>query len=74
MKYTINMASGVISSFIKIGTAFQAVLRFRFSNLNGCNVGIADGTELSSALFTWTQVVGSTYKVLRRLVQVLKAH
>jgi hypothetical protein len=28
---------------MKIGTGVQAKLRFRLSNLNGCNVGFTDG-------------------------------
>jgi hypothetical protein len=35
-----------LPSFMKIGAGLQAILRFCFSNLNGCNVGITDGAEL----------------------------
>jgi hypothetical protein len=31
---------------MKIGTGFQAILRFCLSNMNVCNVGITDGKEL----------------------------
>jgi hypothetical protein len=32
-----------IQSFLKIGTAVQAIIRFCHSNLKSCNVGIPDG-------------------------------
>jgi hypothetical protein len=35
-----------LESFIKIGTGFKIILRFCFSNLNGCYVGSADVEEL----------------------------
>jgi hypothetical protein len=31
---------------MKIGTGIQAVIRFRLSNLRGCNVGITDGRDI----------------------------
>jgi hypothetical protein len=34
-----------LPSFMKIGSGVQAILRFRLSNLNGCNAGITDGKE-----------------------------
>jgi hypothetical protein len=49
MIYVIDIAlAGMIflPSFMKTGTDLQAILRFGFSNLNGCNVGITDGKEL----------------------------
>jgi hypothetical protein len=47
--YAVQMASCCIlqlPSFMKIGTAVQAILRFCLSNLNGCNVGVPDGRDL----------------------------
>jgi hypothetical protein len=35
-----------IQRFMKIGTGVQAILRFRLSNLKGCNIGIIDGNDL----------------------------
>jgi hypothetical protein len=35
-----------IPSFLKIGTGVTAILRFCFSSLRGCNVGITDGGDL----------------------------
>jgi hypothetical protein len=35
-----------ISSYMKIGIDIQAILRFDFVNLRGCNVGVADGSNL----------------------------
>jgi hypothetical protein len=49
MKYTVEMAScGMIyiPSFMKTATSVQAILRFCFRNLRGCNVGITDGKVL----------------------------
>jgi hypothetical protein len=50
------MASGgMISSFMKIDTGVQAILRFCLRNMGGCNIGIIDGgivmftTEMASA-------------------------
>jgi hypothetical protein len=31
---------------MKIGTGVQEILRFYISNLEGCNVGITDGTDI----------------------------
>jgi hypothetical protein len=45
MMYVIQILSCgmvLLSSFIKHGTGVQAILRFCFSNLKGCNVGITD--------------------------------
>jgi hypothetical protein len=36
----------ILPSFMKIDTGVQAILRFRLSNLKGCNVGITDGRDL----------------------------
>jgi hypothetical protein len=38
-------------SFMKIGTGVQEILRFSFSNLNGCNIGFTNEKEL-----IWVQV------------------
>jgi hypothetical protein len=49
MMYSVQITScGMIClpSFMKIGTGIQAILRFRLSNLNGCNDGITDGRDL----------------------------
>jgi uncharacterized protein YraI len=35
-----------IPRFMKIGTGSQAIIRFCFSNMRGCNVGITDGRDL----------------------------
>jgi hypothetical protein len=43
------MASGgmiYIRSFMKIGIALQAILRFGLRNLRGCNVGITNGRDI----------------------------
>jgi hypothetical protein len=45
MVYAVEMALWdmiYVPSTMKIGTDFQAILRFSLSNLNGCNVGITD--------------------------------
>jgi hypothetical protein len=34
-----------LPSSMMIGTGVQAILRFCLSNLNGCDVGITDGTD-----------------------------
>jgi hypothetical protein len=47
--YAVEIPSGgmiYLPSFIKIGTGVQAILRFCFSYLKGCNVGITDGRDL----------------------------
>jgi hypothetical protein len=49
MKYAVEMTlCGMmcITHFMKIGTGVQAILRFSFRNLRGCNVGITDGRGL----------------------------
>jgi hypothetical protein len=49
MVYAVEMASGsmiYLPSFLKIGTGFQAILRFFLSSFNGYNVGITDGRDL----------------------------
>jgi hypothetical protein len=49
MMYEINMTSGgmiYIPSFMKNHARFEAILRFSFSNLKSCNVGITDGRYL----------------------------
>jgi hypothetical protein len=45
-----------MSSFMKIVTGVQGILRFCLSNLNGCNVGITDGKETRSAPLRLAQV------------------
>jgi hypothetical protein len=49
LKYVVEIAScGMMhmSSFMKIGTGLQAILRFYLSSLKGCDVGITDATDL----------------------------
>jgi hypothetical protein len=49
MKYAVEIVSdGIINiqSFMNIGTGVQAILIFGLINLNGCNVGIAEGKEI----------------------------
>jgi hypothetical protein len=49
MMDAIEIASGGmihLPSFVKIDTGIQEILRFYFSNLNGCSVGITDGKEV----------------------------
>jgi hypothetical protein len=58
--YAVEIAlCGVIylSSFMKMDTGVQAILRFRLRNLRGCDVGIADGRDLWNAPLRWAQVV-----------------
>jgi hypothetical protein len=45
MPYATEIASCsmiYMSSFLKINTGVQAIIRFCLSNLRGCNVGITD--------------------------------
>jgi hypothetical protein len=47
--YAVEMASYRMinmSSFMKIGTGVQVILRFCLRNLRGCNVGITDWRDL----------------------------
>jgi hypothetical protein len=56
MKNAVETAScGMIyiPSFRNTGTGVQAILRFRPINLRGCNVGITEGMDLSSAPLKW---------------------
>jgi hypothetical protein len=49
MKYAVEMASKgmiYIPRFMKTGTGVQAILRFFFTNLRGCSVGITDERDL----------------------------
>jgi hypothetical protein len=49
IKYAIEMASDgliYVPSFMEMGTGVQAILRFCFSTLRGCDVGIADGRDV----------------------------
>jgi hypothetical protein len=46
-----------VSSFMKIGTDVQAMLRFRLKNLIGCNVGITDGKFMKYAVETGSGAV-----------------
>jgi hypothetical protein len=49
MKYSVEMASGsmmYIRRLITIDSDVQAILRFWFNNLRGCNVGTTDGRDL----------------------------
>jgi hypothetical protein len=46
MKYSVEIAlCGMLQvlNFVKTATGIQAILRFCFSDLRGCNVGITDG-------------------------------
>jgi hypothetical protein len=45
------------------GKCIQAILRFDFSNLNGCNVGITEGKYLGSVPMRWAQAARYIYKV-----------
>jgi hypothetical protein len=62
----------ILPSFMKIGIGVQGILRFCLSNLNGCNVGDAEGKELCSAPFRWAQ--DARYKVSCRLLQSFKEY
>jgi hypothetical protein len=48
LMYTIEISHGMIYllSFMKIDTGVEAILRLCLSNLNDCNVGIADQRDL----------------------------
>jgi hypothetical protein len=48
MVFTYQVSHGMIfiQSFMKICAGVQAILRFCFRNLRGCNVGITDGRDL----------------------------
>jgi hypothetical protein len=49
MRYIVELASDgmiYIPSFMKIGTDIEGILRFCFSNLKGCNIGVTDGSNL----------------------------
>jgi hypothetical protein len=41
---------------MKIGRGVQAILRFFFRNLRGCNVGITDGRDILITPLRWAQV------------------
>jgi hypothetical protein len=45
-----------IPSFMKIGTGFQAILKFCLRNLRDYNVGITDGKEFLITPLRWAQV------------------
>jgi hypothetical protein len=66
-----------IPSFIKIDSGIhaqthQAILKVYLRNLTCCNVGVTDGSNLSSSPLKWTQVVGYAYEVPGRSVQAFK--
>jgi hypothetical protein len=44
------------SSFIKIGTGVQTILRFCLSNLKCCNTAITDGRDLWCTPLKWAKV------------------
>jgi hypothetical protein len=47
--YAVEMGSGSmidITSFIKISTVVEGILRFCLSNQRGCSAGITDGRDL----------------------------
>jgi hypothetical protein len=59
MKYAVGIAScGMIyvPSFMKIGTGFQAILRFCPRNVRGSNVGITDGRDFLITSLRWAHV------------------
>jgi hypothetical protein len=59
MKYAVEMASyGMIftPSFMKNGTGVRALLRFSFTDLTECNVGITDGRNLPSPPWRSVQI------------------
>jgi hypothetical protein len=41
---------------VKIGSGIEEIFRFSLRKLKGCNDGITDGKDLSSASLKWTQV------------------
>jgi hypothetical protein len=45
-----------LSSFMKMGTGVQAILRFSLRNIKGCNSGITDGRDVWSTPLRWNQV------------------
>jgi hypothetical protein len=51
-----------ISTFMKIGTGVQAILRFSLRNLRGCNVGITDGRDIRITPLRWAHVPWYTYQ------------
>jgi hypothetical protein len=58
VKCTVEMGSGsmtYIPSFMKTGIGAERTLRFRLSNLKGCNVGITNGRNLCSVPLKWVQ-------------------
>jgi hypothetical protein len=59
MMYAVEMASCAVmylSSFMKIATGVQAILKLCLRNLKGLNVGITGGRDLRSAPLRWAQV------------------
>jgi hypothetical protein len=66
MKWTKEMGSGdmiYVQSFVKIGEGIQAILRFRLSNLNDCNIRITYGRGLRIMPLKMAQVAWYTYQV-----------
>jgi hypothetical protein len=58
------MFHDIVPSFMKIGTVVQAILRFSFRNLKGCNVCITGGRDLRNAPLRRSQVHIKFYKDL----------
>jgi hypothetical protein len=70
MKYGVEMASDdmiYISSFMKIGTSVQAILKFCLRNLRDCEVGITDGWGGGYELATETGSVAVTHPRILKL-------
>jgi hypothetical protein len=42
---------------MKIGKGVQAIFRFYFRNLRGCNIGITDGSDFLITPLRWAQVL-----------------
>jgi hypothetical protein len=64
--YFVEMVSGSIAhipSFTSNALGVQAILRFCFNSLRGCNVVITDGRDLCSISLRWPQVSQYTYDV-----------
>jgi hypothetical protein len=64
MKYGVEMTSCdmiFLPSFMKICAGVQAILRFRLSNMNGCNVGITDEVHRRAGL-RWHDILTKFHK------------
>jgi hypothetical protein len=59
MIYAVEIALRGIKNlprFMKIGTGVQAILRFYFRNLRGCDVGITDWKDFLYTPLRWIHV------------------